>query len=84
MEPSEQVVIEENMITLCSKTSAIANVSCADRLELEKRRYLLEPDVWRGLSLHKYSHTEWTARLIVLKPSGRLSNFYTFPEWMFA
>jgi anaphase-promoting complex subunit 5 len=38
---------------------------------------LLEPDVWRGLSLHDYS--QWVSQIwhiIVLRASRRLSHFY--------
>ena len=40
---------------------------------------LLEPDVWRGLSLHDYS--QWASQIwhiIVLRASRRLSHFYKF------
>jgi len=42
---------------------------------------LLEPDVWRGLSLHDYS--QWASQIwhiIVLRASRRLSHFYKFLE----
>jgi anaphase-promoting complex subunit 5 len=42
---------------------------------------LLEPDVWRGLSLHDYS--QWASQIwhiIVLRASRRLSHFYKLLE----
>jgi anaphase-promoting complex subunit 5 len=40
---------------------------------------LLEPDVWRGLSLNDYS--QWASQIwhiLVLRASRRLSQFYAF------